>query len=60
MPEPDNPLWTLARRLAEWRHREGFERHEKTLNPWIGDTYWRDDGQLPSGDTFTLWMVCEL
>ena len=28
--------------------------------PVLGDTLWRDDGQLPSGDGFTLWLACEL
>ena len=59
MSDPDNPLWHLARRLAEWIHREGFREHPK-VGPVIGDTLWRDDGVLPSGDTFTLWLVCEI
>lgn len=26
---------------------------------WLTDTNWRDDGRLPSGDTFVLLIRCE-
>jgi hypothetical protein len=57
---PDNPLWTLASRLAEWLDRQGFYDYRKELVAWTGDTSWRDDGILPSGDRFTVWIICEL
>lgn len=56
---PDNPLWSLAQRLAEWRLREGYLDYAWP-DAHRGDTLWRDDGSLPSGDTFTLWLACEL
>lgn len=55
-----NPLWQLAERLADWLHRAGYFEHEKQMAAWTGDTLWRDEGTLPSGDRFVLWMACEL
>lgn len=56
----DNPLWQLAARLADWLDRQGVLEHQKSMTPHMGDTLWRDEGYLPSGDRFQLWMACEL
>lgn len=57
---PDNPLWHLAGQLALFFHDEGFASHDKTMGAWTGDTLWRDEGTLPSGDRFWVWIACEL
>lgn len=58
---PENPLWWLSERLAEWLQREGLLEHQKAWSgPHIADTLWRDEGVLPSVDRFWLWMACEL
>ncbi len=27
---------------------------------WLAETNWRDDGTLPSGESFVMWIRCEL
>lgn len=47
-------LEALARRLAEYRLARSTEGMSDW---WISNTLWRDDGALPSGDRFTVWVT---
>ena len=56
---PDNPLWAMARRLAEWLDQQGFYDYRKDMQPFLSNTMHREDGILPSGDRFTVWIAVD-
>ena len=61
MPEPDDPLPVVrCDRRAEYDEAEEAEvwPTRRQAGVWLGDTLWRDDGRLPSGDRFTCWICC--